>query len=172
MKLTVVLVTCFICAPVLAAEPTADDYFKFFTPILGDSWDVTFRSGSDSAVGQFSCKLSPAGKCVIESAGEVGSFPAYDGVSGFDPETKKWKSCFFNTKGECVTRYCYTPKLEGNEATFQVEVLNVASSGQVTKEKASWRVKIVSPKRWEIHATDMTRNGQKQPDLEAVFERK
>ena len=49
MKLTVGLVTCFIPQEVLAAEPTADDYFKFFTPILGDSWDVTFRSGHGTA---------------------------------------------------------------------------------------------------------------------------
>jgi hypothetical protein len=125
-----------------------------------------------TATTQLSLSLPHPKQCFIESARGFGPIPDFDGVSGFDPETKKWKSVFFNAKGECVTRYCHTPKLEGKEASFQVEFLNAAPTGQVTKEKATWRFRIVSEKRSEIHATNLTKDGQTQPDIEAVFERK
>ena len=137
MKPTVLVATCFICVPGLAAEPTADDYLTFFKPIIGE-WNATFRSGDSISQGELTLSLSPTKGSIIESARGFGPIPAFDGVSGFDPETKSWKSLFFNAKGECVTRYCCAPKLKGNEASFQVRFLTADPTGQVTKETATW----------------------------------
>jgi hypothetical protein len=115
--------------------------------------------------------MPSTGKCLIESARGFGQIPDFDGVSGYDPETKSWKSLFFNKKGECVTRHCYAPELKGNEASFRVRFSFAGPDGKVTKENATWQIKI-SPRRYEIKSTDAVKDGEEQPDIYVVFERK
>jgi hypothetical protein len=175
-RFTTVLITAtmlsLVCAAVSsAAEPTAKEYLSFFKPIVGD-WNVTFRTGGADAVCQWKGDLSPTKQCLIEHFSGIDAVPAFDGVSGFDPRTRKWKSLFFNAKGDAVSRYCQAAKLEGKEATFQVEFRHVTADGKESQEKATWRFKIVSDNRWEIRATDRIVDGEKQPDLESISERK
>jgi hypothetical protein len=158
--------------PVVAEEPSAEDYLTFFKPFVGE-WTVKTKFGSETGECSFSLRLSPTSRCLEWEMGAVGEFPATHSLDGYDGASKKWKGCAFDAAGDhWITYYATDAKsLKGKQATFDVEQIQAKVDGTIIR----WRYKAIytmKPDEIKVVQTEQTRNGEKLPDFELVNLRK
>lgn len=160
------------CAPLAADEPTADDYFAFFKPALGD-WTCTYRCGEKTAEGSYTSRLSTTGRCIEEAGTAILQYPAFQGLSGYDPVVKKWKSSAFNTAGEHWVSYVSTDAaaLRREQVTFHWEATVAKPGGRIDVWRGDLTV-TVGQDEWKQVFTNQTLNGEQHPDEETHYRRR
>jgi hypothetical protein len=168
------VVAFLLCTSVaVSAEPTGDDYLKFFKPLAGN-WTVKAKIGDKNAEGTFTCRLSQTKRCLVWYGSAMASYPAAQSVDGFDPATKKWTGCAYTAAGDRTITTCVVDDpaaLKGKEATFTVEMTEIKADGKINK----WQVKnvfILGKDECKIIAKEQMRNGEKLPDEEFVYQRR
>jgi hypothetical protein len=173
MRTVFLVIPCLFCAPAIAAEPTADDYLKFFTKGGEGEWVVKVKIGDKWGEGTFSAKVSLTKNCIVCFGSAILDYPAYQEIDGYDPGSKKWKWTAFNTAGEHWVTYLSgdAEALKGNQATFTFETTIAKPDGKKDVWRGSLKVK------WEKDAftnvfSEQTLNGGKQPDEDYIFMRK
>jgi hypothetical protein len=173
-RIVALAVAWLVCtSAAISAEPTADDYLNFFKPVVGE-WIVKAKIGDKMMKGTFSCKLSPSKRCLVWYGSAIAPYGASQSVDGYDPMAKKWKGCAFSADGgHQVTTYLVVDpnSLKGNKAEFKCEATEAKANG----EEIKWRwqtVFILGKDEWRILTTEQTKNGEKTPDEEYVYERK
>jgi hypothetical protein len=164
---------CLVCAPVVAAEPTADDYLNFWRTLPGQ-WILKLKIGDKVAEGTWQCRLSETKRCLVWSGSAVLQYPAIESIDGFDPESKRWKMSGFTTAGEHTITYLSADAdaLKTNQATFKMEGVTVKPDGKKDTWLGKWIFTIVSNDEWKLVCSGLTLNGVPQPDEEYVYTRK
>lgn len=158
----------------IGQEPTADQYMSMFVSYFDGDWDhTTTQNDGATTKGTWSCQLSPTKTCLLLFATENGK-PSMHSIGGYDPSIRAWKETGFDGNGGNYT-LTYRLPLE----TLTGESLGKTLKGtfdEITKDgkKGSGEIIITMVKRdrWEAVFQNQTRDGKRQPDLKAVFERK
>jgi len=159
-----------VCAPVLAAEPTADDYIRFFKPLAGD-FTVKAKIGDKEFEATSSAKLLADKKCFVVTGSEVPPYPAFTSIDGYDPAAKKWKSTGYSTEGELWVTYlsASAESLKGRKnVALDAEQTQIKADGSIVKWKSKWTYTFAADKV-VVTTTEQTRNGEKTPDEEWVY---
>ena len=161
-----------VCAPLVAAEPTADDYLNFWKTLPGQ-WVVRVKIGDKTAEGTWQCRLSATKRCLVWYGSAILQYPATQSLDGYDPESKRWKMSAFSTAGEHATTYLSADAdaLKGNQATFKMEGVVVKPDGKKDTSIGKWTFTIGNDE-WKLVCSGLTLNGVPQPDEEYVYTRK
>lgn len=171
--LALVVAWLFCISVGMSAEPAGEDYLNFFRPFVGE-WAVKAKIGDKPGEGTFSCTLSPTKRCLVWYATAIAPYSAAQSVDGYDPVAKKWTGCSFTAEGshQVTTYLCADPQsLKSNKAEFQCEATEAKADGEVVKWR--WHVTFIKDtNKWTVLTTEQTRNGEKTPDEEVVYERK
>lgn len=87
LLLGVVGVTVLFCTkPLLAQEPTSEDYIQFMKPLVG-MWKTTMEIDGKTIPGTMTYRLSPNQQCFLGYY--TGGLPDVQTVEGYDPVNKK-----------------------------------------------------------------------------------
>ena len=162
-----------VCAPVVAAEPTADDFLTFWKP-LPRQWVVRVKIGDKTAERTWQCRLSETKRSLVCYGSALLQYPAFQSVDGYDPESKRWKIAAFTTAGEHTIIYlgADADALKGKQATFKMEGVVVKPDGKKDTLLGKWIFTIIGNDEWKLVCSGLTLNGDKQRDEEYVFTRK
>lgn len=173
-RIAALILAWLVCTSVvISSEPTADDYLKFFEPLLGE-WAMTAKIGDTVGEGTFSCRLARTGNCLLWYGSAIAPYPASQSLDGYDPVLKKWKGCSFSADGRHqVITYLPTDAeaLKSNRAEFKCE----ATESKATGEVVTWEWKatfVFGDNEWKLFIKDQIKNGEKTPDEEIVYKRK
>jgi len=111
-------------ASVVAEEPTAEDYMKFFKYLEGQ-WKTSGTLKGESFEGTWTAKRSPTGHC-LDVCSTISGQPFDHFLHGYDPGAKCWRGCGFQADGAFIQL----------QARFDPESLPVRFPGAKLKGKA------------------------------------
>jgi hypothetical protein len=163
----------FFASTVVADEPTAEDYMKFWKPIVG-TWEMITSVDDEVSVSTWTCRPSPTKWCYM-SHGSSEGLPEFQTIDGYDPELKCWKAVAFDTEGGHRIRlvHCDMSKAKrvSKGAAGTTEERYVSADGKITNTTTSFTCLEASKDRVVWLLANRIENGKPQADMKVVCER-
>lgn len=156
----------------IAEEPTGSDYVNFFKQTVG-TWIGKAVVGNETHDRKWTIELSPTGHCFVTYETEDGK-PFYHSMDGYDPTAKKYIAVGFYADGVRevlpiqLDKKTLTGKIEG--VTYGGHTEGLDAEGKVAS--CDYTSTIVTSNKWVIKATNVMKDGKKQPDITITYERK
>jgi hypothetical protein len=97
LYVTALSLTFFGASPLVAGDPTIEDYTMFWKPVEG-TWKMTNDRDGKKTTGTFEFKIAPNNKCVLLYHGVPGA-PYTQQLQGYDPVAKRLVAYGFTGDG-------------------------------------------------------------------------
>jgi hypothetical protein len=147
----VVLATLFCASPVVADEPTADEYKTFFDHLVG-----TWAWSSGDATGTLTFNWS-GDKCALVGEGRTSDGAVFGTILDFyNPKFKCWNRMIVWQDGHVSNVHIPVPAktLQGElrDLTLQAETETIGTDGSSKDGRTVFR--IIDRNNWEVDQTD------------------
>jgi hypothetical protein len=155
---------------------TAKKYVEFWKPVEG-AWEITSEDRPDAVIWHHD--LSPTGLCYTGGL-EVNGQKVRQSIHGYDPEHKCWRSVAYMNPSEeektVVSTRWLVVDVEASDhvaagTTFIGEGRDVLQDGTVKEGRGRWTFLLVEKDKMELGVTEITIDGEAQPDFRLKFKR-
>jgi hypothetical protein len=172
----VILVTCLSLTTVsaVAEEPTAEDYMKFWKPLVG-TWTFKIETDGEVAESTYRYLPSPSKRCYVAVNKETGGTVAQS-LDGYDPERKCWKAIGFDSEATFDESLIFIENMKevkqlssGAKGTYRQK--RVKSDGEVITQTGDWVWSEFDGEKGTLLLTHLMQDGEKQPDVKYTAER-